>query len=226
MTDRLRDELFQLIRCGMERELPTHCPNVEDCDELLRFAARQSIRPIVYHGLKRLHAPEEYLKGHEKAWLSDVFHSVQRGEALKAIRASLDAVGIPYILLKGAELRELYPDPTLRTSSDLDVLVREETLERAVSAIETDTDFRKLKRTYHDISMANSSVHLELHFHIKENAENIDRLLSRAWDYAVATGEGSRYAFTPEYQVFYILAHMCQHFLHGGLGIKIGRAHV
>lgn len=70
------------------------------------------------------------------------------------------------IPLKGAVLRYIYPAPELRTSSDIDVLVKEEDLESAVAAIENATDFKMLRKAYHDISMVNSQVHLELHFTI------------------------------------------------------------
>lgn len=67
--------------------------------------------------------------------------------------------------------------------------------------------------------MLNRNVHLELHFSIKEHEENLDKVLIRAWEYA-ELAEGYRYAFTPEFQIFHIVAHMSYHFLHGGLGIR------
>ena len=68
--------------------------------------------------------------------------------------------------------------------------------------------------------MISTRVHLELHFSIKENDERIDKVLVKAWDFTLNSGEGSMYVFSPEYQIFHIVAHMCHHFLHGGLGIR------
>ena len=99
------------------------------------------------------------------------------------------------------------------------MLVEEKNLEAAVAAIENATDFTMRKRNYHDISMVNQSVHLELHFSILENMENIDKLLSQVWDFAVPD-EDSRYKLTPEFQVFHVIAHMSYHMVHGGLGIR------
>ena len=99
------------------------------------------------------------------------------------------------------------------------MLVKEDDVEEAVAAIENATDIVKKKRNYHDISMVNSQIHLELHFSILENMENIDKLLSHVWDYAVQN-EGSRYKLTPEFQIFHIAAHMSYHMVHGGLGIR------
>lgn len=98
--------------------------------------------------------------------------------------------------------------------------MHEGNLERAVTLLEEKTDFISQHRNYHDVSMVSKQVHLELHFSIKENMDNIDSLLSQVWNYAEPTGEGSKYKLTPEYQIFHVIAHMSYHMVHGGLGIR------
>lgn len=214
------EKLFPLIRAGLDLEAEFPELSAEDCAELLSLGKRQSILPILYWGLKKLGAPEDMLEEWDRACVKDLYLFVQLNEAQKSVSSVLNGKEIPYIPLKGAVLRWLYPAPELRTSCDLDVLVREDELDRAVQALETGAGFNNLGRAYHDISMANKHVHLELHFSIKENIENVDALLCRAWDYAAPTGEGSRWTFTPEFQLFHVIAHMSYHFLHGGLGIR------
>ena len=184
LSPELRDVLFSVIRSGMETGTSELQLSPETCRELLRFGAAQSIFPIIYHGLERMEVPKEALQDFNARRLKELYSLVQRDEALCSVSSALEAENIPYILLKGAVLRELYPRPELRTSCDIDILVREETLEQAVAAIECRTDFKTQKRAYHDISMLNGSFHLELYFSIKENEENLDRLLVRAWEYA------------------------------------------
>ena len=187
----------------------------------MRIGVRQSILPIIHRGLKGSEAPESVVKECGQARLKDTKQYILQNDALKKISTALDEEQIPYIPLKGAIIRNLYPAPELRTSSDIDVLVKEDDLKKAISAIENASDFIMLKKSYHDISMVNYHVHLELHFTIKENEENIDRLLSQAWVYSKPADDGSsRYDFTPEFQLFHVIAHMSHHFLHGGLGIR------
>ena len=214
------NKLFAVIRCGLDLESEAPELTAEDCDAILSIGKRQSIQPILYRGLKKCVAREEAIRDFDKARMRQTYLAVQFMEAAKAIGAALDECGILYVLLKGAVIRNLYPAPELRTSSDIDVLVHEEDLDRAVEVLEERTDLKKLQRDFHDISMINSRVHLELHFTLKHAAENIDWLLVRAWDFAAPTGEGSRWAFSPEYQIFYVTAHMSKHFTNGGLGIR------
>lgn len=221
ITTQIREKLFMVIRAGMDQNVKPNALSGTDCEELIHIGTRQSILPVIHAGLKKVGAQAEYVKECDRARLLDIKHYILQNDALNKISASLDKEQILYIPLKGSVLRYLYPAPELRTSNDIDVLVKEDDLENAFAVIENATDFKMLKKGYHDISMINSQVHLELHFTIKENSESIDRILERAWEYAGPADDGSsRYVFTPEFQVFHVVAHMSHHFLHGGLGIR------
>lgn len=219
LTTELREKLFSVIRSGLELNNPSIQIANKDYNDLLQIAKQQSIQPIIYRGLKNLGAPIEVVSNFDKARLKDTRQYVLQYDALNKISDALNDVRIPHVPLKGAVLRQLYPAPELRTSVDIDVLVHEADLERALKAIEATTDFKTRKRNYHDVSMVNPSVHLELHFSIKENMDNIDKLLDQVWDYAVSAN-GYRYSLIPEFQVFHVIAHMSYHMVHGGLGIR------
>ena len=140
---------------------------------------------------------------------------------LEAISKVLDDENIPYIPLKGAVIRGLYSEGWMRTSCDIDVLIMEEDIERATKVLCEKLSYTTDgKAWYHDVSLySESGVHLELHFNIKENKDELDRLLSRAWEFAEVKS-GYQYAFTNEFLIFYSIAHMAYHFLHGGCGIR------
>lgn len=129
---------------------------------------------------------------------------------------------IPYIPLKGAVIRQFYPEPWMRTSCDIDILVHEEDLERAVLVLQEKAGYTTDgKKNFHDVSLySRSDMHLELHYNIKEVKENLDGLLGRAWEFTVLKN-GYEYAFTGEFFLFHILAHASYHFLGGGCGIRL-----
>lgn len=220
LSPNLTEKLFSLIRCGLDLASETPDLSAEDLAALLPVGMKQLIQPILYRAIRHCRVPEESVREFDQARMHYTYLVIQFSEALKSIAAAFDESAIPYVPLKGSVIRELYPVPELRTCNDIDVLVHEEQLEEAVQVLESKTDFRTLQRDYHDISMVNSRVHLELHFTLKHNAENIDGLLADAWDYASPAGHGSCYAFTPEFQIFHVTAHMFKHFTNGGLGIR------
>lgn len=194
----------------------------EDVSSLVKIARRQSILYIFALGLKNMGCFDllsEQLQDYcENKALYDY---IQRTEALKAVKQTLDNADISFVPLKSAVLRELYPRPYMRSSADIDVLVHKEDLKKAIDELETKTAFRSFKRGDHDVHLNNQRVHLELHFSLMTNLEKMDDVLGRAWEYSVSAGTGKEYRFSPEYQVFYITAHAAKHFIkEGGVGIR------
>lgn len=148
-----------------------------------------------------------------------VYRYEQMQYAYKEICEALDEAKISYVPLKGSVIRKFYPSESMRTSCDIDVLIHEEDVGLAVESLGK-RGYSCGERHYHDISLYSpGKVHLELHFSIQEDMDNIDAVLKDAWDYSVLT-EGSRYEFKKEFFVFYAYAHMAYHFLFGGCGIR------
>ncbi len=74
-----------------------------------------------------------------RAWrLLEERRGERYGCVLREALAGLADASIEFVVVKGAALAELaYPDPRLRHSHDVDLLVRQEDLSRAVAALET-----------------------------------------------------------------------------------------
>ena len=61
---------------------------------------------------------------------------------------------IDYMMLKGAVLRSYYPQPWMRTSCDIDILVKEESLDRATNALVEKLSYKTdYEKHYHDVSL-------------------------------------------------------------------------
>jgi len=149
--------------------------------------------------------------------------AVYRYEKLQAayteICQYLEKIKIPFLPLKGSVIRQYYPEPWMRTSCDIDILVREQDLELAVEKL-LQSGFRLEKRSYRDVSLFSpNNVHLELHFGLLENIEGLDAVLKDAWQFAEAA-DGYQYSFTKDFFVFHMIAHMSYHFLSGGCGLR------
>ncbi len=193
----------------------------EDVLHIERLAQRQSIIPIIIEGMNNLRNAD-LLSEEMKVWKAKAIYDYhQRSESLKQIKNVFEEAKIDYIPLKGSVLRDLYPHPWMRTSNDIDVLVRESEVENATTVLEKRSSFKKFKTGLHDIHFVNEKIHLELHFNLLDDVGLIDDVFAVAWEYAKPKGIGNCYEFTPEYQLFYIVAHACKHFMSGGgIGIR------
>lgn len=157
-----------------------------------------------------------------KQMLTAVYRYESQQHSFTEICAVLESENIPYVPLKGAVIRAYYPEPWLRTSCDIDILIQETDLPRAVQALERCGYQAEKKKAYHDISLHTpSGIHLELHFSIQEAMENIDRVLVNAWEYTEPDGDGCRRKFSAAFFMFHQIAHASYHFLRGGCGIRL-----
>ncbi len=139
------------------------------------------------------------------------------------IRKALDEAGIAYVPLKGMVIRDLYPEPWMRTSCDIDVLVRDSEVDKAAEALVSALGYvLDPRRSFHDVLLhSESGVHLELHYNINENIPAIDQVLTRVWEYAYPLAEDrSEYRLTKEFFIFHLVTHASYHFVNGGCGIR------
>ena len=136
----------------------------------------------------------------------------------------LEEEKIPYVLLKGAVIRKNYPQPWMRTSCDVDILVKKDDFERATNAVVEKLDYKAMPQGGHDISLYSAGgTHLELHYALFDDFRYGKALnvLDRIWEYTYRLDENTyAYALLDEAFYFYHIAHMAKHFEEGGCGIR------
>ncbi len=189
--------------------------------DLFNFAKKHDVAHIVASCLYKngLLPKGEAFEKFQKEQMLAVYRNEQIKFAYSEICQVFNKEKIPFVPLKGSVIRPFYPEANMRTSCDIDVLISKENLQKAVELLKK-KGYRLKSRNYHDVSLFSpANVHIELHFSVLENLENIDKILQNAWDYTVLKSE-SCYEFTDEFFVFQMLAHMSYHFLWGGFGVR------
>ncbi len=160
----------------------------------------------------------------QKAQVMAVYRYEQLNFELQSVAGVLEKAKIPFLPLKGSVLRAFYPEPWMRTSCDIDVLIHESDLPKAVALLETECGYTQAAKTTCDIAFAaKSGCHVELHFNlISENfANEAHKLLENVWNYTELK-ENSEYwhVLSDDMFYFYHIAHMSKHFENGGCGIR------
>lgn len=208
--------------CGKEVDIDKLRLSDEDLAALYKLSKSHDLAHIVGDALIKnglIKNPEIEAK-YQKQILLAVYRYEKINYELQCLTNALSEAKIEHVPLKGSVIRQYYPEPWMRTSCDIDILVRESDVTTAAQVIVEKLGFTYENRNYHDISMKSpAGVHLELHFSIKENKENIDRLLSEDWS-NVTAGDGYTRCFTNEFFLFHQFAHASYHFLSGGCGVR------
>jgi len=221
MDGKNMNKIISLIKSGLNIKPDEISIDKKDIQIIEQFGTRQSILPIIVLGIKNLNKSDLITEHMKSVDAKAVYDYIQRRESFDQIRKVFNEHGISFIPLKGSVLCNLYTQPHLRTSADIDILVREEDVDNAVLFIDKNTSFKSCEKTHHDVQMINDHVHLELHFSILSNLDNLDCMLDKPWDYAKQVYGSYEWQFSNEYQIFYITAHAAKHFIkNGGIGIR------
>ena len=197
----------------------------EDAKALFRLSSRHDLTHIVGNVIcKNDLLPKGDLRTrYEKAAFNALFRYRRLASDLDLLCRLFEKEQIPFMPLKGSVIRNRYPEPWMRTSCDIDILVKEENLAQA-KALLIANGFREDMEGSHDISLFSpQGTHIELHFRLMENyiAKGMDLPLADPWANATPVCEGSyRYAMTDAMFYYYHIAHMAKHYLHGGCGIR------
>lgn len=155
-----------------------------------------------------------------------IFTAVYRYEninyELERLKETLEEAKIPFIPLKGSVIRKYYPEPWLRTSCDIDILVKEKDADNAAEYLQTQLQYGVDRKGQHDVSMFTASnVHVELHFKLLDSDFKQVKDLIDIWSGdEISLLSDSEYQMSKELFLLYHIYHMAKHFVHGGCGIK------
>ena len=142
MTQNLIAVMFSLLRYeigqgdALGEEERAFCS--EQMELLYKLSKKHDIAHLIGDALskqKLLESGDEWAQKFQKERLLALYRYEQLNFALGEICQTLEEAKIPFMPLKGSVIRPYYPEPWMRTSCDIDVLVHEEDLDRAVAAL-------------------------------------------------------------------------------------------
>ena len=221
--NQLENLLFSLIKYGVEgKEIPkAEETSPQMLAEVCNLANSHDLLHLVSHAISSLGVIDEgtpFFAALEHERLKAIYRAERISNELSALCALFDEENIDYIPLKGSVIRNAYPEPWMRTSSDIDILMREDDAERAAALAVERLGYRNDGKARYDIQLFSpTGLHFELHFALVEGDPKIDAVLDEVWEHA--TG-GNRKKLDDGMFVFYHLAHMAKHCLHGGCGVR------
>lgn len=171
-----------------------------------------------------LPADHEVTPKFQKQHMLAIYRYQQISCELSALKDCLEQAQIPFLPLKGSVIRSLYPEGWMRTSSDIDVLVHPDDLDRATALLIEQLGYRQSGRATHDVSFYSPSrVHVELHYSLIEDdrAGGSTDVLETVWQNAtLVEGTKATYEMQDAMFYFYHVAHMAKHLESGGCGIR------
>ena len=195
--------------------------------ELYILAKRHNLTGLVSHALEAQNLAKDSPVStlFQKAMFNEIYYYEKLNFTYQMLCEALEDGQIAFLPLKGAVMRQYYPQPWMRTSCDIDILVHENDISRAETILTSALGFKESGRTTHDISFYSSDgIHVELHYELIESkrAGKAGQVLERIWEHAAPVQDGSyRHRLDDAMFYFYHIAHMAKHFESGGFGIRM-----
>lgn len=221
--------LFSLLRVAVCGETPSEELNTACTDEQLSrvyaIAVKYDVAHLVGQALGKLKlAPSNAANQCKQSAMQSVYRYVGMSSAYETVCQLLESEKIPFIPLKGSVLRNWYPEPWMRTSCDMDILVQNNDLEKAFGLIQEKLQYTFEYRTPHDLSLRSPSGQLlELHYSLIEDfvSQKSGEIMETVWTDAVPL-EGKQYHLQMPDPLFYYyhMAHMAKHLQNGGCGVR------
>lgn len=226
MTKTIRDMLFYLIGCELRGETAELDRELSE-EELAALYHLAKLHDLAHLIAEALNKAGEMPTGKigaalQKQWVLSTYRYEQIHYEFLRICDALEKAKIPHIPLKGSVIREYYPEPWMRTSCDIDILVKEEDLEQAERVFMETLGYRWEAKGTHDVAFySGGDVHIELHFDLIERLPSVRPVLEKVWTTSVvAEGFSYRRFMSDEMFYFYHIAHTAKHFLQGGCGVR------
>lgn len=231
MDEKVIQTMFALIRSAIKGNPMTDEEKLQFSEEmvpdLMKLAQKHDLAHLVGYGVHKnglLEKNSTYYTKMQQVQVMAVFRYEKLNYEFEWLCEALEKAEITFIPLKGSVLRRYYPEPWMRTSCDIDVLIHEEDLKQAVNYLVNNRNYSARKRGTHDISVySQEGIHVELHYDLTEEgyADHAIPMLRNIWNVASLCESGQyRYEMPDEYFYLYHITHMVQHMSTGGCGIR------
>ncbi len=221
--------LFSILRSVIHgnqmNDADKHLVTDDLLKDMIKLASKHDIVHIIALGILNNGLADEETKTQlQQITFRAVYRYEKLNYELRQVCDALEKAEIPFLPLKGSVIRKYYPEPWMRTSCDIDVLVQEKNLRVAVSYLVKNLKYTEHEQNSHDISLfSQSGNHIELHFDLVEDyiSDSSSKILADVWNVVTVKEDCSyHYEMPDDMFYFYHIAHMAKHFENGGCGIR------
>ena len=219
--------MFSAIRAAfgdrfLNESEKSFCAEPDNLKELFQIAKKHDIAHLVAYGLAKTGAVQ-------KNQVSDimmpaVFRYETQNYEFTRICDALENAQIVFVSLKGSVIRSMYPEPWMRTSCDIDILVKKDNLKDAIRCLVDNLEYVEKETNEYDVSLFTpGGIHVELHFELIDEcvSQKITEVLGEVWMHT-SPKNGFSYWYEMSDEMFYCfhIAHMAKHFEIGGCGVR------
>lgn len=224
----INKKYFLKILSSYINEVPLEYNNELDWNIIFNIANNHSLTGIVYVMLQKqnniVNISKDLLEQGKMNYFIQLQNSVNQEYEMKKLIKELSLKGVPHVLMKGYIIKNLYPDPDLRTMGDVDFLVKDKDIDK-VHEVLLSLGYIHVKtvravRNYSKVGM-NLEVHTSIFYDKISEDVDYEEYFNKAWDNVILKEGNFTYEFTLEYHLIFLIAHLAKHFYNEGCGVRM-----
>ena len=212
--------------------------SAEEWTELLNMSMKQNVQAIIYETLKQnpdISMPGFVMNIFKQKAYSAPMQYYQKIAALRQILKYLKEKNINYYVLKGVGLSTMYPKEEMRSFGDIDLYIpKQDDVEKThLIFTKLGCDVEKSFADHHIVYIyRTTNVVCEVEVHWKMTADFNNGVLDEKLESIYRQLDGDQYMtvkpmqlevhiLPPTYNALHLLAHMLQHLMRAGFGLKL-----
>lgn len=218
--NKTHSDFLQIIKNALEN---TSYPlsetfNYEECHQI---AKRHKITAMFYYGLinSGVSATDREMQALFDSTCRDVVKNERYKHEISSISSAFDEHKIDYMLLKGSEIKEIYPKPEMRPMNDIDILIKTSQYQQIKPVMES-LGYKECEESNHEYIWRKTNCLIELHkFLIPSYNTDYFSYYGDGWRLA-KKAEGTRYTLSREDSLIYLFTHFAKHYRDSGIGLR------
>ena len=211
--------LINLVRNHLNGQAP-EAPETGDFQGLYEAAAQHKLETFVYAALEGTVHEASAMAAIGGAYHKAVFRDVQ-GDYIRAqITEELTKAGIDHVFQRGVCLKHDYPVSSMRTMSDMDVLVHSKDLHKLPQVMSALDCVQRPGDGNHRIFSVSPGFTVEFHPNLIHCSSHVGTEINPGWQFVPSGQQTGEQFMTEEGFYLSVMCHLANHFAGGGIGIR------
>lgn len=212
----------ELVLATMEKREPAPLPEGISLDELIEISEKGHMQYLFMNSLLKVNSDPEKAEYMKKELTMSTYLTFMQVMYAQKISELFEQEGIRHQLLKGTVTKKLYPMPEMREMGDIDLVVYDESLDKAAQILEDLGFTNKGMDKHHMVFFKNPGIAVEVHWCLFDKNAGHAQFVYFKDNFRARLSEGRKYTYEFGIEDFYVymIAHMAKHFFETGCGIR------
>ena len=199
---------------------PIALPEGMRLEALYEFQSEQNVSVMTYSALQKLGYSAEQLKAFQDDYKLNVLREARFELAGQQVFEALEKVKIKFLPLKGVILKNYYPNPAMRSFTDIDLYIGDQTEKVRNLMFSLGYELKSDVGNEH-VYVKKPSLHFEMHTSLFPDDYDFDGYFDDPFIHAKPKeGTSCSYEYYPSDFYIHVFAHLYKHFTYGGCGLR------